>query len=391
MYEGSLSYVVDQGDFRFIQVNYYPWFENTFKAYLDDAFETKEFKLYSSMTWLENRLKEVASGSKVIVIHAHYIDEDKKPDFFDLCERYEVAAIFMGHRHDLVAKTYRGIRMYRCGAGFFKSFVVAEYHKESNHLAVYFAKNGVIDRATDHGGSSLYVLATPKIDRISREMSRFTVSIQWPVHAERVELVFYRDGIDMPMDVYMRGEALRVLDVSPSRLCKVKLRFVSYRGRRGPWTPITDVPDYSGDLPSMPTDLWVENGGSLRDSVLHWARDPKDHGYVVKVAPGRNSLGGLVLTSLPPYCHTQDSVALSKLTGTPESYRGQYFKVMSTTHENVWSEPGLLLVDDVLDALALSAQPPSQDMVAKRACLLGEHASLMERLIEIERQLEAYD
>lgn len=393
MYEGSLSYVVDIGDIRHIQMNYFPWFTRNLKALLPDRDETKEFKLYSSMQWLEARLKEVASTSKVVIAHMHYLPFARRSatGFFDLCAKYEVPAVFHGHNHGLRSEKHLGTTIYECGAGFYRTFAVAEYQKAEGHLAVYYVRDGVVDRSVDAGVAVQRPIPVPETGRITRDASRCTVELRdrW-AHAEFVEATFVLNGNELGVMRYRPNEVVRLETIKPADSVKVKLRYINYRTRGGDWTAWVDAPAYGGELPGVPAGLRVDvRGPGFSACTVHWDAVADAHGYVVKVALGANSLGGNVLTSLPPNCHERTDVSMAALKSPPATYRGMYIKVMTTTHSNVWSEPGLLLIDDLIDQLEGAA--PAQDAEAlelETEQLVAEREALMDRLVAIETRLQ---
>lgn len=391
LYEGSLSYVVDKGDFRFIQVNNFPWFENQFKAYLAEHLETKEFKLRSSLEWLEGKLKEAADDARTIVIHLHQVPAgDQHSRFVALCEKYDVAAIFQGHWHAFSATWVGQVPLYVCNAGFYSSFAACEYHHDLKHLSVFDVTNNVVDRSKDYGRTTERAISTPVIGRIIRESDRFSVSVSnAPINARWVEMAVYVDGVELPAELHSPHLAL-YLAAGLSRSFKVKLRFVNHHGRRGPWTSVIDVPAYEGPLPdpTIPSGLRVEIGQSFRDSRLVWDAVPGAHGYVVKVAKGSDHLGGNVLTSLPPNCHEACWVSLAMLSASPETYRGMNFKVMTTTHQNQWSSPGLLGIDALIDHFARHPNAPRLYDGKTLNELLSKRDTLLESLTHIQHGID---
>lgn len=103
-YFGSLAYSREFGDVHVIQLNNEPSYEVSFDAGLTLIQNRRNFRIGSSLDWLEQDLAAARAKGKIIIVNMHN-PRDWKDNygatyrFKTLIERYQVTAVFAGHLH----------------------------------------------------------------------------------------------------------------------------------------------------------------------------------------------------------------------------------------------------------------------------------------------------
>ncbi|WP_193674457.1 RICIN domain-containing protein [Bacillus cereus] len=144
-FKGSFAYSIIHGDIYSIQLNNFP----TMEMYL---FPNKtEYKMVSTLDWLEKVLKRAKSLGKIIIINVHKPDcwttqpkcKDAKPSqrFKDLLKKYDVSAVFAGHYHKKLGlrreytEYFDDVPVFLSGSASQKSYLIVE--QTEKNLNVY--------------------------------------------------------------------------------------------------------------------------------------------------------------------------------------------------------------------------------------------------------------
>ncbi|MGH0590399.1 RICIN domain-containing protein [Bacillus mycoides] len=140
-YKGSFAYSIIDKDVYSIQLNNYP----TMEMYL---FPNKtEYKMYSTLDWLEKVLQKASALGKIIIVNVHKPNDWKggpSERFKKLLKEYDVKAIFCGHYHKSlgyksVYKDYFGdVPVFLSGGASQRTYLILEMTKEE--LLIYSVK-----------------------------------------------------------------------------------------------------------------------------------------------------------------------------------------------------------------------------------------------------------
>jgi len=148
-FKGSLAYSKTIGDFTFIQLHNHPAYTRTFKS--SEGIWSLDFYIEKSLDWLEQQLQKAKTNKKHVIINVHRPPKDDYPAqdierFEKLIKNYGVKAIFDGHTHVAQKENDFGdIPVFNSGAGFKKTFLIAEHNTRHAMVYVRRATNNVIE------------------------------------------------------------------------------------------------------------------------------------------------------------------------------------------------------------------------------------------------------
>jgi len=152
LHRGSLAYSKTIGDITFIQLhNHYAYAVDFVSS---SGLQTYDYKISSSLPWLEKELKRAKQAGKFVVIHQHRPPtilgsgpqmEAALKTFAKLVKDYRVLAVFHGHTHKIGKRAAIGeTPVLDSGASFRKTFMTAELDLGKDALTVYEAKSNAV-------------------------------------------------------------------------------------------------------------------------------------------------------------------------------------------------------------------------------------------------------
>ena len=153
VHRGSLAYSKTIGDITFLQLHNHYDYAVEFSS--SSGWQTYTYKITPSLDWLEKQLETAKKAGKFVVIHQHRPPHALNSSaqakaaerwFAHLVKHYRVLAVFHGHTHNLDEGPVSGdTPVFQTGASFRKTFLTADLDLGRNELAVYQAKDNVIE------------------------------------------------------------------------------------------------------------------------------------------------------------------------------------------------------------------------------------------------------
>ncbi|PEX06324.1 hypothetical protein COD78_28310, partial [Bacillus cereus] len=142
-YSGSFAYSLVFDEIYSIQLNNYPTMEMNFVAG-----NRTQYKMKSTLDWLENELKKATHLGKIIIVNVHKPNDWKggpSERFIRLLKNYDVKAVFCGHYHKKVGiqhsyRDYFGdVPVFLSGSASQRSYLILE--QTAKELMIYSVRN----------------------------------------------------------------------------------------------------------------------------------------------------------------------------------------------------------------------------------------------------------
>ncbi|MEM1298601.1 MAG: metallophosphoesterase [Pseudomonadota bacterium] len=154
---GSYAYRWDIGNYTFIQLNNHPEYDLDFKVYISSRVHKERYDINPSIRWLKRELDRI-SDSRVVVIHMHKRGTTRsRAKFLEALDRHpRVAAVFLGHEHELIGWDNRAIGSAGTGrkewttpAGKKIPYLFAGGAEWNQYLKVKFDRNRIVIEPID--------------------------------------------------------------------------------------------------------------------------------------------------------------------------------------------------------------------------------------------------
>lgn len=167
--EGSLSYAWDIGDYRFIQLNYYPDYAVTFKGWHwerpGDMFSRSPLKRFIKIEssidngWLEGQLDKAVTDGKIVILNMHHPYPDgavapARVRLNDLMKGYaNIQGVFVAHLSEYLGQCRTGgqpdtignkVPVFYSGSPIYSTMLVAKFNS-AHEMAVerYTTTDGI--------------------------------------------------------------------------------------------------------------------------------------------------------------------------------------------------------------------------------------------------------
>lgn len=164
--KGSMSYTKDVGNYRFIQLNYFPDYKREFGGWYWSGADAnfllrepgyKKVIIQSSIDngWLDKELKKAKRENKKVVLNMHYTHDQSNPEgrrkLDNLLKQYNhIKAIFIGHIHhklgncsDGVGKSIgNNVPIYFSGSPMYKSYLTLKITSSDDMVVERFRHVG---------------------------------------------------------------------------------------------------------------------------------------------------------------------------------------------------------------------------------------------------------
>ncbi|SDI17920.1 metallophosphoesterase family protein [Pseudomonas abietaniphila] len=141
---GSLAYSKRFGDVQLIQLNNEPTYEASFSS--RQRFKTYDFRIKSSLDWLEEQLKQARADNLTILLNMHkpngwQTSAQDLQRFKAMINTYQVTAVFAGHLHRYSGRYYEAdyfgaVPLFLSGSASQRSYLIAEIDRDARHLRV---------------------------------------------------------------------------------------------------------------------------------------------------------------------------------------------------------------------------------------------------------------
>lgn len=150
---GSLAYSWDIEHVHFIQLHNFPAYSTSWTSWNGGGDDN--FKITSSMAWLEDDLTKARKAGKIIIVNMHDCNDHFKKEYPEDYERfkklvkdYNVAAIFAGHTHSDIGKVssdFDPIPTFRSGASSYQRYLKVYFKGNEMTVEKVSSENGGVD------------------------------------------------------------------------------------------------------------------------------------------------------------------------------------------------------------------------------------------------------
>jgi cytolysin (calcineurin-like family phosphatase) len=121
---GSLAYSWTIGNIHFVQLNNYPMYQTLFDGFDSSVARRKIMEINSALDWLDEDLTKARNAGKAIILNYHDASDHwadgydantaahLKARFAFMLQKYNVSAVFAGHRHSSYGRTVTAPSVY---------------------------------------------------------------------------------------------------------------------------------------------------------------------------------------------------------------------------------------------------------------------------------------
>lgn len=178
-FRGSFAYSFEINGVRFIQLNNYPSYTNSWNGFNSEKAREYNCAVSSSMYWLERELGKARNDGLPIIVCMHYpptigMNDDDENHFCRLMYKYEVSAVFCGHFHTLLGKQgvikkpdeyshHDDIYYFHCGSTSQATYLMLDFYDgttDDGKEVKYMRVNEISSVAID--GQGAYTILNPE-------------------------------------------------------------------------------------------------------------------------------------------------------------------------------------------------------------------------------------
>lgn len=156
-FKGSLAYSYDIQGVHFIQLNFHPGYQRSFKYWNFKHATMEHYQITPAFAWLEKDLEQAYKDGKTIVVNLHDIGDHlagaDKERFKQLLEKYKVGGLFSGHIHSLVGPSNDGVNLpsFRSGSSPYNTFLLVHFeNKKLREVSVIKSDYGNVSIQETH-------------------------------------------------------------------------------------------------------------------------------------------------------------------------------------------------------------------------------------------------
>ncbi len=226
--QGSLSYSWDIENVHFVQCQNFPIYERNWSDYVSGEAKRYTIKIQNSLDWLENDLAKARRAGKIIILNYHDSDEHWKdvdginPEsdklsaadkqilatfkpykekqikrFQTILQKYNVAAVFVGHYHKSLGKgtpsrfSYGKVPVFYCGSSSQSKYLLVNF--DGNKMTVEKV-NSKVGKAVKTKGGVYTLYNTARQVTIPRKQGKITFFNEGG-YVARYFLTYYVDGV----------------------------------------------------------------------------------------------------------------------------------------------------------------------------------------------------